>query len=83
VHRFLAAGGQKAVLSEVRSDFWRIRIDDPVMVLRRADERGELHPRPERQPATISPPFTVTLTPTSGSIAGPRTTVPLRANRLP
>jgi AcrR family transcriptional regulator len=42
VHRFVAAGGD-ADLSEVRSDFWRVRIDDLVTVLRRAGERGELH----------------------------------------
>lgn len=41
VHRFLAAGGD-ADLSEVRSDFWRVRIDDLVTVLRRAEQRGEL-----------------------------------------
>ena len=39
---FVAAGGD-ADLSEVRSDFWRVRIDDLVTVLRRAGERGELH----------------------------------------
>lgn len=42
VHRFLAAGGD-ADLSEVRSDFWRVRIEDLVTVLRRAGERGEMH----------------------------------------
>ena len=33
--------------------------------------------------ATIRPPVTVTLTGFSGSIAGPRTTVPFSANWLP
>ena len=42
MHRFLAVSGD-ADLSEVRSDFWRIRIDNLMTVLRRADERGELH----------------------------------------
>ena len=42
VHRLLAAGGD-ADLAEVRTDFWRVRIDDLVTVLRRAEERGELH----------------------------------------
>jgi AcrR family transcriptional regulator len=41
VHRLLAAGGD-ADLAEVRSDFWRVRIDGLVSVLHRAAERGEL-----------------------------------------
>ncbi|WP_328354064.1 TetR/AcrR family transcriptional regulator [Mycobacterium sp. NBC_00419] len=41
MHRFLAASGD-ADLSDVRIDFWRVRLDEMTSVLRRADERGEL-----------------------------------------
>lgn len=41
VHRFVAAGGD-ADLSEVRADFWRVRMADLVTVLQRAADRGEL-----------------------------------------
>ncbi len=41
LHRFLAAAGD-ADLSEVRADFWRVRLGELTVVLRRAAERGEL-----------------------------------------
>lgn len=41
MHRFLAASGD-ADLSDVRIDYWRVRLDELTTVLRRAEERGEL-----------------------------------------
>lgn len=41
LHRMLAASGD-ADLSEVRTDFWRVRHNEMVKILRRAESRGEL-----------------------------------------
>ena len=41
VHRFLSADGD-ADLSEIRADFWRVRLEEMVRILQRAAERGEL-----------------------------------------
>lgn len=41
LHRFLAAAGD-ADLSEVRADFWRVRLRELTTVLHRAAARGEL-----------------------------------------
>lgn len=41
VHRFLSADGD-ADLSEIRADFWRVRLEEMVQILQRAAERGEL-----------------------------------------